>query len=649
MQNRWNEGDAAIYTSDLELRAYTSRLIGLDTDLVLHGGGNTSVKSLHRDRFGVEHEAIWVKASGYDLGQMWTEGFTGLQLNPLLQLAQLDQLSDADMVNEVNCARFDSNAANPSIEAIVHAVIPFKFVDHTHANAVLTISNSAPAMFKEIYGDDVLVLPYVKPGFDLALQFREVVERGLLEQHTAIILQHHGVFTYAENARTAYDRMIDVVERAETALASKVGAAVRPILAAQNSVEIARARKAVSDACGKAVLSLPAGSVEPGQVHAMAEQARHGTLTPEHVIHNKPFPAVIGERPAEAIATFASAYESYVDLHNNPHLTMMPAAPHWALFESGHVRSFGVNFKRATISRDVSEATTEALRCAAELGNWQGLSSEDLRDLEYWELEQDKLKKQKPDADLAGKIAIVSGAATGIGHACAHVLRERGAVVVGLDINPNILSSMSQADFQGIVVDLTDEVLVTAALAHVVESFGGLDIVVSNAGIFETGQTVETMENAVWDAALAVNLTSHRMLIKHAVPFLRHGIDPAIVFIGSRNVAAPGGGASAYSVSKAGLTQLMRVLALELAGEGITVNAVHPDAVFDTNLWTPEALKKSADRYGLSIDQYKTRNLLGCEVTSRDVGRAVAAFVDGTLSRTTGAQMPVDGGNDRVI
>ncbi|WP_306258512.1 SDR family oxidoreductase [Pararhizobium sp. IMCC21322] len=649
MQNRWNDGDAAIHTSDLELRAYTSRLIGMDTDLVLHGGGNTSVKSVHLDRFGVEHEAIWVKASGYDLGQMWTEGFTGLQLNPLLQLAQLDQLSDPDMVNDVNCARFDSNAANPSIEAIVHAVIPYKFVDHTHANAVLTISNSAPAMFKEIYGDDVLVLPYVKPGFDLALQFRDVVERGLLEQYTAIILQHHGVFTYAENARTAYDRMIDVVERAEAALAVRVGAAVRPVLAAQNSVEIARARKAVSDAFGKAVLSLPAGSVEPGQVHAMAEQARHGTLTPEHVIHNKPFPAVIGERPAEAIATFASAYESYVDLHNNPHLTMMPAAPHWALFESGHVRSFGLNFKRATISRDVSEATTEALRCAAELGNWQGLSSENLRDLEYWELEQDKLKRQKPDADLAGKIAIVSGAATGIGHACAHVLRERGAVVVGLDINPNILSSMSQADFQGIVVDLTEEVQVTAALEHVVESFGGLDIVVSNAGIFETGQTVETMENAVWDAALAVNLTSHRMLIKHAVPFLRHGIDPAIVFIGSRNVAAPGGGASAYSVSKAGLTQLMRVLALELAGEGITVNAVHPDAVFDTNLWTPEALKKSADRYGLSIDQYKTRNLLGCEVTSRDVGLAVAAFVDGTLSRTTGAQMPVDGGNDRVI
>lgn len=649
MQNRWNERDAAIHTSDLELRAYSSRLIGMDTDLVLHGGGNTSVKSVHEDRFGVAHDVIWVKASGYDLSQMWTEGFTGVKLAPLLQLAQLDQLSDGDMVNEVNCARIDSNAANPSIEAIVHAVIPFKYVDHTHANAVLTISNSAPDLFGDIYGDDVLVLPYVKPGFDLALQFRDVVERGLLHKYDAIILQHHGVFTYADDARSAYERMIDIVSRAEQALADKVGTMPIPDVAAQDPVAIARARQAVAEASGKAVLSLPVGCVEPGQVQAMAEQAQHGTLTPEHVIHNKPFPAVIGDAPAQAVATFANAYENYVNPKQNSHLTMLPAAPHWALFETGHVRSFGPNLKRATISRDVARATVDALQAAAKLGTWQGLSPDDLRDLEYWELEQAKLRSQKADADLAGKIAVVSGAAAGIGHACAHVLRERGAVVVGLDINPDILTSMNSADFLGIVVDLTDEAQVTAAMAQVVERFGGLDIVVSNAGVFETGHTVETMEDAVWNKTLAVNLTSHRVLIKHAIPYLRHGIDPAIVFIGSRNVAAPGAGASAYSVSKAGLTQLMRVLALELAGEGITVNAVHPDAVFDTDLWTPEALKRSADRYGLTIDQYKMRNLLGSEVTSRHVGLAVAAFVDGTLRRTTGAQMPVDGGNDRVI
>lgn len=649
MQNRWNERDAATHTSDLELRAYSSRLIGMDTDLVLHGGGNTSVKSVHEDRFGVGHDVIWVKASGYDLSQMWTEGFTGVKLGPLLQLAQLDQLSDGDMVNEVNCARIDSNAANPSIEAIVHAVIPFKYVDHTHANAVLTISNSAPDLFSEIYGDDVLVLPYVKPGFDLALQFRDVVERGLLHKYDAIILQHHGVFTYADDARSAYDRMIEVVSRAEQALSDRLGPVAEPDIGAQDPVEIARARKAVAEASGKAVLSLPVVGVEPGQVQAMAEQATRGTLTPEHVIHNKPFPALIGDSPAQAVATFASAYESYVNPTQNTHLTMLPAAPHWALFETGHVRSFGVNLKRATISRDVAMATVEALRSAAKLGTWQGLSPDDLRELEYWELEQAKLRNQKADADLAGKIAVVSGAATGIGHACAHVLRERGAVVVGLDINPDILTSMNSADFLGIVVDLTQEAQVTAAMTQVVERFGGLDIVVSNAGVFETGHTVETMEDAVWNKTLAVNLTSHRVLIKHTIPYLRHGIDPAIVFIGSRNVAAPGAGASAYSVSKAGLTQLMRVLALELAGEGITVNAVHPDAVFDTELWTPEALKRSADRYGMTIDQYKMRNLLGSEVTSRHVGLAVAAFVDGTLRRTTGAQMPVDGGNDRVI
>jgi len=199
------------------------------------------------------------------------------------------------------------------------------------------------------------------------------------------------------------------------------------------------------------------------------------------------------------------------------------------------------------------------------------------------------------------------------------------------------------------VVELTSETEIAAALRSVVASYGGLDILVSNVGIFRAGATIENMGDDAWDTSLAVNLTSHRKLLKQAIPFLRHGIMPGVVFIGSRNVAAPGGGAAAYSVSKAGLTQLMRVAALELAPEGIAVNAVHPDAVFDTKLWTQEALETSARRYGLTVEEYKTRNLMRAEVTSQDVGRAVAALVDGTFARTTGAQIPVDGGNDRVI
>jgi len=649
MLNRWNESDARRQSTDLELRAYTSRLIGEDPELVLHGGGNTSLKTCHTDRFGAEHNAIWVKASGFDLGRMWTEGFTGLKLDPLMQLAGLDRLSDPDMVNEVNCARINSSSATPSVETLVHALVPYRFVDHTHANAVLTISNSAPGVFAELYGDEVPVLPYVKPGFDLALQFRAALEDGLFRRCNALILQHHGVFTFADDARNAYSRMIEIVERAEAFLTRRTTARALPQLAPQNTVSIARARKAVSVARGAAVLSLPAGSVEPGDVADLARSASHGTLTPEHVIHNKPFAAVLGDDPAAGLSRFAETYERYVDPANNPHLTMLPAAPNWAIFETGHVRSFGTNLKSCAISRDVTQATLKALQTAKDLGHWQGLSPADLRDLEYWELEQAKLKARKPNAELSGRIAVVSGAAAGIGQACAEALRDRGATVFGLDVNPDILSTMAEDNFMGIVVDLTNETETAAALTRIVNDFGGLDIVVSNAGIFKTGETVETMEDAVWDTTLAVNLTSHRKLLKHAVPYLRHGIDPGIVFIGSRNVAAPGAGASAYSVSKAGLTQLMRVLALELAGDGITVNAVHPDAVFDTKLWTPEVLATSAERYGLTIDEYKTRNLLGVEVTSHDVGRAVVAFVDGTMRCTTGAQMSVDGGNIRVI
>ena len=208
---------------------------------------------------------------------------------------------------------------------------------------------------------------------------------------------------------------------------------------------------------------------------------------------------------------------------------------------------------------------------------------------------------------------------------------------------------MNQKGFAGKVLNLTDESAITKALAEVVNQYGGIDILVSNAGIFRTGKTIEHLDDDNWDSTLLVNLTSHRLLLKQAIPYLRHGINPAVVFMGSRNVPAPGAGAAAYSVSKAGLTQLMRVAALELVKDGITVNIIHPDAVFDTKLWTPEALAKSAKRYGITVEEYKKRNLLGAEITSRDVALAVVAFTDGTLSKSTGVQLSVDGGNERVI
>jgi len=659
VQNRWNDNDAAAAAGDLELRAYSSRLIGADSALVLHGGGNTSVKSLHTDRFGDEQDIIWVKASGFDLAAMGPEGFTALDLPKLLRLATLDALSDPDMVNEVLRARLDATAAAASIEAIVHALIPFKFVDHSHADAILTISNApgGRARFADIFGARVLVVPYVKPGFDLALQFQAVIAETDLSQYDAVISENHGIFTYADDARASYDMMIKVVAEAEAYLRDAYGDAEFSAVDAADPVAIAKARKGASDLAGAAVISRPAKAIPADKVARFGTLLRGGTLTPEHVIHNKPYPAMLdadaaGGLEADAaggLEAFRAEYTAYFARANDAALTMLAPFPHWAIFADGQSRSFGPNLKRAMISADVAETTLKAMFYADKMDGWQGLDEQDLRDLEYWELEQAKLKRQAPAAELTGKIAVVSGAAAGIGQACAQALFDKGAVVVGLDIDPSIAETMNKPGFEGVILDLTDEAAVSEALAGVVEAYGGLDILVSNAGIFRAGAPIETLADEDWDAVLAVNLTSHRKLLKQAVPYLRHGVRPGVVFIGSRNVTAPGAGAAAYSVSKAGLTQLMRVAALELAPEGITVNAVHPDAVFDTNLWTPQALATSAARYGLTVNEYKARNLLKAEIKSRDVAAAVAAFVDGTLACTTGAQLPVDGGNDRVI
>lgn len=652
MKNRWNEADANRLETDLELRLYSSTLIGADTDLVLHGGGNTSLKSTVTNRFGEQQNIIWVKASGYDLATMDKNGYTALELPKVLRLAELDQLNDRDMVSDLKVARLNPDAAAASIEAIVHALIPFAYVDHSHSNAVLTVSNTPGGLelMQSIYGEKVLFLPYIKPGFDLAVQFREVIKQFDLASYDAVILEHHGVFTYSDDAKTSYDAMITIVDKAEQYLLATYGAIEFDNSTSLPPLTVARYRQAASKLAGSAVISRKSVNIEAAKAKRISDLLRHGTLTPEHVVHNKPFPAFVsGDDGIADLEFFHHEYNAYFERANDASLERLKTHPHWAIFESGHSRSYGINLKRASISADVAEATLRALLYADQMGGWQGLTEQDLRDIEYWELEQAKLKRQKPGPVLTGKVAVVSGSAAGIGLACAKLLKKQGAVVVGLDINPAIQEVMTETGFEGRVVDLTNEQAVAIALEEVVDSYGGIDILVSNAGIFNTGDPIESLDDDVWDKTLAVNLSSHRKLLKQAIPFLRLGIDPAVIFIGSRNFTAPGAGAAAYSVSKAGLTQLMRVAALELAPEGIRVNAVHPDAVFDTKMWTQQALEASAKRYGLTVAEYKARNLLKTEITSHDVAMAVVAFADGTLNKTTGAQLPIDGGNDRVI
>jgi len=269
--------------------------------------------------------------------------------------------------------------------------------------------------------------------------------------------------------------------------------------------------------------------------------------------------------------------------------------------------------------------------------------------MEYWELEQAKLKKGACAAEHQGRVALVTGAASGIGKACAEVLHSQGAAVVALDINPEVSKSFDKKDLVGIACDVTDDKALKAAVDETVRMFGGLDIVVSNAGIFPVSERISERKEETWERSMSVNLTSHQRLLHHAAPYLELGVEPAVVIIASKNVLAPGPGAVAYSVPKAGLTQLGRVAALELAEKGVRVNMLHPDAVFDTAIWTDEVLEKRATNYGMSVEEYKTKNLLGVEVSSYDVAELASAMAGALFAKTTGAQLPVDGGNDRVI
>lgn len=665
MKSLWNEQEAsACAGDDLAMRVYTSRLLGADENLVMHGGGNTSVKSTTTDFFGREVDVLYVKGSGWDLGSIEKPGFAPLRLNETQLLAERETLSDPDMATQLRALMLDQSAPSPSVEAILHAIMPFKYVDHTHTDAVVTLTNNPAGedIIRELY-PDCLVLPYIMPGFILSKQVYDALQQHDIAQYKGIILMHHGVFTYDDDARTAYENMIELVDRADAYISRHADPQIQPAGSAPDLLDgkpsdllhLAKIRKAVSKVRGSAQIavlnSTPAAAVFAGR-EDVATISDRGPITPDHVIRTKRTAAICHAESSDdipEIQAFADDYQSYFEQYNDGTLTMLDPAPRWAVWKDNGTIAFGSNLKECEIITDITRHTAWTIQTGESLGGWQALPAQDIFDLEYWILEQAKLKKPagqvKPHL---GKIALVTGAAGGIGHATALQLHADGAVVVGLDINPSVSTALNAPGLTGIQCDLTDEAALLKAIQQIISLYGGLDIVVANAGIFQSGELIDQLGDS-WDRHIDINLSATQRLFKHTIPYLKLGIEASIIVIGSRNVTAPGAGASAYSVSKAGLTQLARVAALELAPHGVRVNTLHPDAVFDTDLWTDEALEKSAARYGLSVQEYKTKNLLSTEITSGGVAGLVSTLASPTFSATTGAQIPVDGGNDRVI
>lgn len=662
MKSLWNEDDArAVGTDPVAMRTYTSRLLGQAPDLVLHGGGNTSVKATVSDFFGDPVEVLYVKGSGWDLATIEPAGFSPVRLDTLLRMADLDALTDTDMVREQRAALLNPYAPNPSVEAILHALIPFRYVDHTHTDAVVTVTNvpDGAARVRELYGDRVMYIPYIMPGFVLAREVRRLTRDVDWSRYEGMVLLHHGLFTWSDDAREAYERMIRLVTMAEEHLKAE-GAWEAPAKAAgpvqAPALALARVRRAVSHAANHAVIARFSGSAEAAGFASradVADLATRGPVTPDHVIRTKRTPVVFeagGDAdPAAAVSAYTEAYGAYFAEHTTGELTCLEPSPRWGVWKDLGLVSFGAGAKAADQIADIARHTARCFQWGEALGGWTPLPAADIFEMEYWELEQAKLGKPTAGPPLQGKVALVTGAAGGIGRAIAERLRRDGAAVCVFDVSDAVLSFGGEADTLALVADATDSAAVQAAVEACVQRFGGLDILVSNAGNFPPSEALDAIDDASWQRCIDLNLSSHMKVLRAATPFLVLGVDPAVVVVASKNVPAPGPGAAAYSSAKAALTQLARVAALELAPKGVRVNMLHPDKVFDTGLWSDEKIRLRAAHYGLEVERYKRSNLLGVEVLSADVAALAAAMAGPIFRTTTGAQVPVDGGNDRVI
>jgi rhamnose utilization protein RhaD (predicted bifunctional aldolase and dehydrogenase)/NAD(P)-dependent dehydrogenase (short-subunit alcohol dehydrogenase family) len=656
---------------EVALCLYGSRLLGGDKRLVLHGGGNTSVKTVLPDLFGEPAEVLCIKGSGRDLATLEPEGLPAVRLAPLRALRRRESLDDADMVRLSRAALLDPAAPNISVEALLHAFLPHRFVDHTHSVAVLSLADQpdGAALCAEAIGRRVAVVPYVRPGLPLAKAAAEAFEAD--PDVVGLVLVKHGVVTFADDAAEAYRRMISLVTLAE----ERIARGRKPVFVSRAlPADIARVPEVAPILRGLCAINDPA---TPGlytrflldyrsgkAVRQFADGAelerygRAGVATPDHTIRTKNIPLIVpppergrldafAAEARAAVERYAADYRAYFARHNaasavqKRELDPMPRVilvPGLALFGVGR------SANDAAIAADIAESWIETVTGAEAIGRFESLSETELFAMEYWSLEQAKLGRAE-EKPLAGQIALVTGGAGTIGFATAAAMRAAGAEIVLADLDG---AAAEQAAARlggaalGLACDVTDPASVRAAFDHATEHFGGVDIVVSNAGAALQGRIGE-VEDAVLRKSFELNFFAHQSVAQNALRILlAQKTGGCLLFNVSKQAVSPGPNFGPYGLPKAATLALMRQYALEYGSAAIRVNAVNADGIRG-GLLTPEMIAARAASYGMTEAQYMGRNLLGHEVTADDVAQA---FLSLALARsTTGAFLTVDGGN----
>ena len=677
MKSRWSDRDARAFVEryaargineDLALRTYSSRLLGSDPRLVLHGGGNTSVKTTLIDAFGNDVAAICVKGSGWDLATIEPEGHSALRLAPLLQI-RTAKLSDEELVNYFRQNLLDTTAPNPSIETLTHAYAPHKFVDHTHAVIATAIGGQPDpaAICRAIYGDRVAPMPYVMPGFDLSIATAEIFERFPNAQ--GMLLANHGIFTYAGTAEASYELMIEFVTMAEAYIAAhaKQPASFAPAATAVHAA--ATAADVLPMLRGAFAAAAPATSrywlfdVRRGERIAtfsngagLSDYATRGVATPEHVIRMKRLPLILDAPGAEldawstratvALERYISDYHEYFTANNarvGGDRRELDPLPRVIVLPGIGVIGAGRDGTEASISADVAEAWIDAITAAESVGRYQSIDAARHFDMEYWSLEQVKLGKsvRKP---LAGRVVVVTGGGSGIGAATARAFAAQGAAVGIVDLDADAAAKIA-GGIKGAVsfgCDVTDPGGVRATFDAVVTKFGGVDIVVSNAGAAFTGLMAD-IDDATLRRSFELNFFAHQYVARAAVRTMRkQNAGGVLLFNVSKQAVNPGSSFGAYGTAKAALLALMRQYALEHGADGIRVNAVNADRI-RSGLLNDAFIAERARARGISEQEYMGGNLLGQEVYADDVAQAFVASA--LLEKTTGNVATVDGGN----
>ena len=677
MKNHWSDSDTR-GMDELDKLVYMSRLIGADTSLVVWGGGNTSIKVVERDFKGTEVPAMWIKGSGSDMKSIVRRQFPRLNLDDILPLFDRHGMTDEDMVAYLEHCLMDPGSPRSSIETLLHAFLPFMSVAHSHADAVVALTNNQDmdSVLRRVYGDEIAIVDYFRPGFHLSklvgLSVKESVDLK------GVVLVNHGLFTWGDDTRSAYDQHIDLVNRAEAFIAagskSVFGGWARNLL---DTVERRRVAARLAPALrGLVSRQQPMvlrfddsddvlefiGSRDGKRLSAI------GPATPDHLIHTKRRPLwldVPDSADADAVSTqleraledYAQDYTAWYQSHTSGEHPMLDPSPRVILLPGVGMWTTGKDAQAALITGDIYHHTISVIGSAQANSEFTSLTAQDAYDAEYWPLELYKLTLAPPEKELARKVALVTGAASGIGKAIALRLASEGAHVLVSDVNGEGASEVSEAinaangvgRSVSLVMDVASESEVARAFQEVRLAYGGLDILVSNAGIAPVG-AIDSLSLAQWQRALDINTTGHFLVAAQAVRLMKEqGGGGNLVFIGTKNVPAPGADFGAYSVSKAAEVQLARVLALENGQFGIRVNVVNPDAIFQgSRLWSDEVRQERASAHGVAVDDlesfYHQRTLLKTQVRAEDVAETVLFLASERSSRTTGAMIPVDGG-----